>query len=104
MLSPKTIDITTSNVIFEDADPVGLLPELSAKSYLEALRERVAEAYPKARVFLKWVPTRRTPADVLTLPRVESAENRLRELAEEVREARTTWIRHDENVRAAFGT
>ena len=61
MLSPKTIDITTSNVIFEDADPVGLLPELSAKSYLEALRERVAEAYPKARVFLKWVPTRRTP-------------------------------------------
>ncbi len=104
MTAPSTIDVTTTNVLFEDADPMGLLPEVSATRYLEALRERIGERFPKARVFIKWVPTRRTPTDVVTLPKVEEAEEVVLELAEELRRERSAWVRHDEAVREAFAT
>lgn len=104
MSDPSTIDITTTNVLFQDADPVGLLPEISATRYLEALRERIGERFPKARVFIKWVPTRRSPTDVVTLPKVEAAEEAVLELAEDLRNDRAAWVRHDEAVREAFGT
>ena len=102
--TPKTIDITTSNDLFEGADPIGLLPEVSARAYLETLRERVGELYPKARVFLRWAPTRTEPADILTLPRVEKAEERLLEMAEELKTERSVWVRHDETIRAALSS
>ncbi|MCA9609984.1 MAG: hypothetical protein KC619_30515 [Myxococcales bacterium] len=104
MTAPSTIDVTTTNILFEGADPVGLLPEISASRYLEALRERIGERFPKARVFIKWVPTRRSPTDVVTLPKVEGAEEVVLELAEALRHEREAWVRHDEAVRAAFAT
>ena len=105
MTAPKTIDICTSNVLFNEQDPVGLLPEASARSYLEVLRERLHERFPKARVFLRWSPSTNDPTEVFTLPRdAVDAKVELREIAEELRSKPTEWVRYDEDVRAAFAS
>lgn len=104
MTAPKTIDISTSNVLFEEKDPVGLMPEASARRYLEALRARLHDRFPKARVFLRWSPTNTEPTDVFTVPRAEEAEEELKKIAEELREESDEWLRYDEDIRAAFAS
>lgn len=104
MTPPKTIDINMSNIIFEEQDPVGLMPVLSAKGYLEALRERLRERFPKARVFLRWSPSSREEPDVLTLPPTEEAEAVVEEIAKEVIDESDEWLTYDESVRAAFAS
>ncbi|MGF1465469.1 MAG: hypothetical protein ACFCGT_04985 [Sandaracinaceae bacterium] len=101
-MSPKTIDISTGTELFREADPVGLLYDQSAKSYMEELKDRVREHFPKARVFVRWSPTSADGADVYTIPRAEEAEARLLRMAKEVRRESDDWLQYDESVRAAF--
>ncbi len=106
MISPKTIDISTSNILFNEQDPVGLLPEASASSYLRELRQRLSERYPKANVFLRWSPSTNEPTNVFTLPpEAVEAKKELHDIAEQLRkEDSEEWLRYDENVREMFAS
>lgn len=101
-MTPKTIDIATGAVLFADTDPVGLLPDASARSYLEELRRRIGELYPKATVFLRWSPTSTDAADVFTIPRAEAAATLIGALARELQKETEAWVCYDESVRATF--
>lgn len=97
-----TIDYTTNADLFRDADPIGLLRDVSARSYQVELRKRLKEEFPKANVFLKWNPNRTGPAEVFTLPEKESAQQRVLEIAQDLKQNTDAWLNYDESVRAAF--
>ncbi|MFK7990667.1 MAG: hypothetical protein AB8I08_31885 [Sandaracinaceae bacterium] len=99
---PKTIDISTGPEILRDADPIGLHAEVSVRQYLERLRARVAERFPKARVFVRWSPSLGDGTGVYTIPRTPKAEETLKNVANEVASNSDTWLSYDDEVRAAF--
>lgn len=97
-----TIDYTTNADLFRDADPIGLLRDVSARTYQVELRKRLKEEFPKANVFLKWNPNRTGPAEVFTLPEKQSAQQRVLEIAQDLKKKADIWLNYDESVRAAF--
>jgi hypothetical protein len=101
-LSLTTIDYTTNADLFRDADPIGLLRDVSARTYQVELRKRLKEEFPKANVFLKWNPNRTGPAEVFTLPEKESAQQKVLEIAQNLKQNTDLWLSYDESVRAAF--
>jgi hypothetical protein len=101
-LSLTTIDYTTNADLFRDADPIGLLRDVSARTYQIELRKRLKEEFPKANVFLKWNPNRTGPAEVFTLPEKESAQQKVLEIAQDLKQNTDLWLSYDESVRAAF--
>lgn len=101
-MSLTTIDYTTNADLFRDADPIGLLRDVSARTYQVELRKRLKEEFPKANVFLKWNPNRTGPAEVFTLPEKEAAQQKVLEIAQDLKQNTDLWLSYDESVRAAF--
>ena len=101
-MSLTTIDYTTNADLFHEADPIGLLRDVSARTYQIELRKRLKEEFPKANVFLKWNPNRTGPAEVFTLPEVDDAAEKVMEIAQDLKAERSTWLSYDESVRVAF--
>lgn len=101
-LTLTTIDVTTNADLFRDADPIGLLRDVSARSFQVELRKRLKEEFPKANVFLKWNPNRTGDTEVFTLPETEAGQQKVLEIAQDLEENQDLWLNYDESVRAAF--
>jgi hypothetical protein len=101
-LSLQTIIINTGSGVFDGASPIGLKYEVSASRFVKRLRERVRERFPKTQVFVRWSPKSTRTAEISTVPKTPEAESKLRDLAENVREAQEDWLRYDQDVIASF--
>lgn len=101
-MAPKTIDINTGGELFKDVDPIGLLTDASARRYMHELKGRIRERFPNARIFVRWGPSLDSGPDVYTIPRAETAEEKVVELADEVREDPDSWVVYDDAVRDAL--
>ncbi len=101
-MSLTTIDLTVNADLFRDADPIGLLRDVSARAYQVELRKRLKDEFPNANVFLKWNPNRTGDADVFTLPEHEEARERVLSIAEQLRRDTKLWLSYDESARATL--
>jgi hypothetical protein len=98
----QTIIINTGNKLFDGADPIGLMYDVSASRYVDELRGRIREEFPNAQVFVRWSPSSADAAEVKTVPKASEMETRVREMTVDVRENREAWIRYDQSVLNSF--
>ncbi len=98
----QTIIINTGSKLFDGADPIGLMYDVSASRYVDELRGRIREEFPNAQVFVRWNPRSTDGAEVKTVPKAEDMEGRVREMTANVRENRDAWIRYDQSVLSSF--
>ena len=97
-----TIDIHTGSDLFADADPVGLLPAVSASEFQRKLYERLDGLFPNANIFIRWGPNLPEEPDVLTIPHSPKAEAKVERLVEAVRDEAEGWLCYDDAIREAF--
>ena len=97
-----TIDIHTGSELFADADPVGLLPTVSASEFQRKLYERIDALFPNANIFIRWGPNLPEETDIHTIPHSPKAEAKVEKLVEEVRDEGQQWLCYDEAIREAF--
>ncbi len=101
-MSLTTIDYTVNADLFRTADPIGLLRDVSARSFQVELRKRLKDQFPNANVFLKWNPNRTGPSEVFTLPEDETAREKVHAIAQQLERDTKVWLSYDDSIRAAF--